>query len=402
MEDQDLLSPESVQDPYPLYSRLRAAGGINQHLVSSTIAAPMNAWVITDFVIGRQLLADPRLSKDARTLPDVIAKHVVEPCDSIQYPEHMLFSDPPTHTRLRRLLGRAFGVPQVERMRPWIEKLTDDLLDSIEPGVEFDVVETISAPLSIAVIGRLLGIGEGRFDEFRRLNAIVAAVDTPMDEKRVAYGQIVQTMVGLIAAKRANAADDLATRLIESADDDEDATTEGELVATLLLIANAGYETTANMISSSVLALVEHPGQLESLRADPALIPRAVEEFLRYESPLNFTTIRYAKEPIAVGDQVIAAEDIVFVSLCGANHDSGRFPDPHILDVTREQGSHVAFGHGVHHCLGAPLARLEGEIILRKLIERFSEWKLACDSSELTWRTSLHMRGLAGLPVRLR
>ncbi|WP_162272743.1 cytochrome P450 family protein [Nocardia lijiangensis] len=370
--------------------------------MSSTIAAPMHAWVIMDFTVGRQLLADSRLSKDAKTLPDVIAKHVVEPCASIQYPEHMLFSDPPTHTRLRRLLGRSFGIPQVQQMRTWIEKLTDDLLDSIEPGAEFDVVETISAPLSIAVIGRLLGIDEERFDEFRRLNAIVASVDAPMDAKRTAYGHIVQTMAGLIEAKRVNAADDLATRLIESADGDEDATTEAELVATLLLIANAGYETTANMISSSVLALIEHPDQRESLRADPGLIPRAVEEFLRYESPLNFTTIRYAKEPIAIGDEVIAADDIVFVSLCGANHDAEKFPEPHVLDIKRDQGSHVAFGHGVHHCLGAPLARLEGEIILHKLVERFPEWELACAKSELAWRASLHMRGLARLPVQLR
>jgi cytochrome P450 len=173
------------------------------------------------------------------------------------------------------------------------------------------------------------------------------------------------------------------------------------MLSTIFLMMNAGYETTANLISSSVYALLKEPGQLRALRDDAALVPNAIEELLRYESPLNLSTVRYTVEPVPVGDTVIPAGELVFLALASANRDPARFPDPDRLDVRRDASQHVSFGHGIHHCVGAPLARMEGEIVLRTLLDRFPRWEAAEPLDGLTWRYSLQFRGLERLPVRL-
>ncbi len=397
----DLLSWSFVQDPYATYEKLREEGAVRRHVVK-TLATELHAWVVTDYENGRALLADPRLSKDAVNLPAVVTAQSVDPdFQATEQPRSMLFSDPPEHTRLRKLIGKAFTMRRVQKMRPWIEQTTDALLERIVPGEEFDLVDDIALALPIYVIGNLLGVPEERFEDFKTWSGALASVDISAEEKQKALGQAFVYLGQLVAEKRADPGEDMVSALIE-ADDDGVRLTDTELMSTIFLVMNAGYETTANMISSGVLALLDHPDQQQKLRADPSLIPGAVEEFLRYESPLNLSTIRYTTSPVEVGDVTIPEGEIVFIALMSANRDPGKYADPNRLDVTRPSAhSHLSFGHGVHHCLGAPLARLEGEIVFTKLLERFPDWRLTVAPAALEWRYTAQFRGLEKLPVRM-
>ncbi|MFI9202351.1 cytochrome P450 [Streptomyces sp. NPDC053048] len=406
-DHRSLLSREFIDDPHVFYRKLRGEGVVSRHVVK-TFAAEMDAWVVTGYDEARELLADPRLSKDARGLPDVIAANSVPTGDAPSAaappnPRNMLFSDPPDHTRLRRLIGKAFTMRRVEKMRPWIEETTDGLLDAVVPGRTFDLVEELALALPIYVIGNLLGVPADRFADIRHWNGVLTNVDTGAEEKRDALAQMYGYMGALIASKRAQPGDDMVSALIGAQDEGTGGTglDDGELLSTVFLVMNAGYETTANMISSGVLALLRHPAARERLRSEPALLPGAIEEFLRYEGPLNLATIRYTTAPVAVGGVVVPENAIVFVSLLSANRDATRFADPERFDVERPAAGHLAFGHGIHHCLGAPLARLEGEVVFRRLLDRFASWELAVPEEDLRWRYSLQFRGLDRLPVRL-
>jgi len=395
----DLLSPEFTQDPYPVYRDLRESGPAHRTIVK-TLTVELHAWVITGYDQARALLADQRLSKDASGLPGIVERHKVrqEPVALANFAS-MLFSDPPDHTRLRRIIGRAFTMRRVQQLRPWIEQATARLLDRIETGAVTDAVDAVALPLPISVIGALLGVPPERHDDFRGWNATFTSVDATMADKQRAHVAATAYLKGLIEHKRAEPADDMVSTLAHPSGD-EPALDDTELLSTIFLVMNAGYETTASMIGNAIHALVDDPGLRHELRAAPERLPRAVEEFLRHESPLNLATVRYTLEPVPVGDVVIPAGEIVFVSLAAANRDGGRFAEPDRLDVGRAENSHLSFGHGIHHCVGAPLARLEGEIALRGLLERFAHWELAVSKSDLRWRNSLQFRSLERLPVR--
>jgi cytochrome P450 len=398
--DVDLLSWDFAQDPHSRYTRMRQDGVVRRHVVK-TLATALNAWVVTDYEDARALLADPRLSKETEKLLDAMDANKVNAQDAItRTPPSMLFSDPPDHTRLRRLLGSAFTMRRVEKLRPWIEDLTDDLLDSIPDGEEVDLVQTLALALPIFVIGKLLGVPQDRHEDFRLWNGTLASLDTPAAEKRVAHGLAFDYLRQLIVDKRADPGDDMISALI-TAQDGGGKLTEPELLSTVYLMMNAGYETTAHMISSGVLALLANPEQEALLRKDSGLLPGAIEEFLRYESPLNMSTVRYTASPVVVGDVTIPANEIVFISLLAANRDGAKFADPDALDVTRPNRGHLSFGHGIHHCVGAPLARMEGEIVFGKLLDRFGRWELAVPAGELEWKYSAQFRGLDRLPVRV-
>ena len=396
----DLLERKAVQDPYPLYHELREQTVVRKHVVK-TLSTKMHAWVVTGYADTRALLADPRLSKDPGRGAGVIARHAIDPATTtVTYPLSMLFCDPPDHTRLRGLLGRAFTMRRVEALRPWITELTGRLLDGIEPGAEFDLVQRIALPVPVAVIGKLLGVPDEMYEDFRRWNDIVVSIEADLELKNATITEAYRTLAGLVATKRSRPGDDLISRLLE-AEDDGLRMTDAEVLATVFLMMNAGYETTANLISSGVLALLLHPLQQERLRRDAALLPAAVEEFLRWEAPLNLTTIRFTAEAVTIGEVTIPAGEIVFFSLCAANRDPARFADPDTLDIGRDASGHLAFGHGLHHCLGAPLARMEGQIVLNGLLSRFPAWRMAVPVADLEWRDSLQFRGLRSLPVRM-
>ncbi|MFF3754689.1 cytochrome P450 [Streptomyces sp. NPDC002018] len=403
-DHRSLLSREFIEDPHAFYRELRREGVVSRHVVK-TFAAEMDAWVVTGYEEARELLADPRLSKDAGDLPQVIAANTAHTdgagaAAAPPNPRNMLFSDPPDHTRLRRLIGKAFTMRRVEKMRRWIEETTDGLLDTVVPGQEFDLVEEVALALPIYVIGNLLGVPSERFADIRHWNSVLTNVDRGAEEKKAALAQMYGYMGGLIASKRERPGDDMVSALLGTQDDGA-GLDDGELLSTIFLVMNAGYETTANMISSGVLTLLRHPEARERLRADPALLPGAIEEFLRHEGPLNLATIRFTTAPVRVGDVLIPPNAIVFVSLLAANRDAKRFVDPDRFDIGRPTAGHLAFGHGIHHCLGAPLARLEGEVVFRRLLDRFPSWELAVPDESLRWRYSLQFRGLDALPVRL-
>ncbi|MFD2467791.1 cytochrome P450 family protein [Amycolatopsis silviterrae] len=401
LTEADLLSWEFIQDPYLAYREMRAGKG-PRRLVIKTLSTGLHAWLVTEYDDVRRLLADPRLSKAAGGAAPVIAKHSTEDVSGEAITsESMLFSDPPRHSRLRRMFGRAFTMRRTENLRPRIEEITDEVLGSIPAGAEIDLVEQVAMAIPIAVIGELLGVPRAAHHDLRRWNRTLTSVDSEPSDKYRAYMASFEYFRDLIAEKaaRQDTADDLINAMTDPGN--EERFDESELLSTIFLMMNAGYETTANLISSSVYALLKHPEQLELLRGDAALLPNAVEEFLRYESPLNLSTLRYTTESVEIGGTVVPAGEVVFLALCSANRDPDRFAEPDRLDIRRNAAAHLAFGHGIHHCVGAPLARLEGEIVLSRLLERFPRWEAAAPLDELNWRYTLQFRGLERLPVKL-
>lgn len=394
------LEESFVQDPHVVYDLLREQAPAHKVL----LPFGTEAWVVTRYEDARTALADPRLSKDmARAnefwmrVYDNVSDEVAETFDQ-SLSAHMLNADPPDHTRLRKLVNKAFTARRVEALRPRIEEITESLLDAMAGQDEVDLLEAFAFPLPITVICELLGVPVEDRSDFRKWSALILS-DT--GDEVSASRQMAGYLRDLIARKRASAGDDLLHALLE-ARDDNDQLSEHELIAMVFLLLVAGHETTVNLIGNGVLALLRNPSQLELLRSDPALLPGAVEEFLRYDGPINLATFRWTTEPVRLGEVEIPMGEFVLVSLLAANHDPARFADPSKLDVTRPAGGHVAFGHGIHYCLGAPLARLEGEIAIGRLLERFPNLQLASEQpSTLRWRASTLIHGLEELPVRL-
>jgi cytochrome P450 len=392
------LSSDYYQDPHAFFARMRAEGPVTQ----VRLPGRGRSWLITRYADVRAALADPRLHKEWATKltgpdwkPDPVTGFLAV---------HLLNSDPPSHTRLRRLVTKAFTARRVAGLRPRVESITASLLDALDGRDEADLIETFAFPLPVTVICELLGVpaqDRGVFREWSR--AIVDESDA--DAWREAGTSMFYYFTKLVEAKRTSPADDLVSALVEASDADADAAgslDERELLAMLFLLLIAGHETTTNLIASGTLALLESPAELARLRADPSLLPGAVEELLRYVNPLNHATERFTLEPVEIGGVTIPAREWVLCVTAAANHDPSRFPDPDRLDLGRDASGHVAFGHGIHYCLGAPLARLEGEVAFQALLSRFPALSLAAPASSLRWRPSSLIHGLETLPVRLR
>src|SRR5580698_6711812 len=390
------------QDPLSVFARMR-----EQSPVTSVITPEgQRAWLITRYEDVRRALADPRLSKDWRKLrsPGFV------PDPSVGFlMAHMLNADPPDHTRLRRLVQKAFTPGRVAALRPRIEAITGALLDAMAEGAvaagdspdgAIDLITAFAFPLPMTVICELLGIPDGDRDEFKTWSQVILSSTATFDEYRAAGGAMYAYFTALLADKRAAPADDLLSALI-TARDSGDSLDEPELLAMIFLLLVAGHETTVNLIATGTLALLTHPSEFARLRSDPSLLPSAVEELLRYANPLNHATDRYAPEPLDVGGVLIPAGEPVLVVTSSANRDPARFPDPDRLDLGRDASGHVAFGHGIHYCVGAPLARLEGEIAFGALLARFPGLSLAVEPAALRWRPSSLIHGLETLPVRL-
>ncbi|MFJ1762439.1 cytochrome P450 [Amycolatopsis sp. NPDC088138] len=333
-------------------------------------------WVVTGYAEARAALSDPRLRKAGAN-----ARWAGRPAGR---GSHMLDADPPDHTRLRKLVNQAFTARAVEALRPRIEEITAALLDDLARHDEVDLLAAFAVPLPITVIGELLGVEPGARAEFHRLSR-----DLGDPGLRTFLGELVR-------AKRARPADDVLSRLV-LAHDRDDRLSDTELVATAFLLLFAGYETTVHLIGNGVYALLRNPDQFDALRADPALVPAAVEEFLRFGGPVGFATLRYTGEPVELGGVRIPADEFVHVALGAANRDPARFADPGRLDLARHPAGHVGFGHGIHHCVGAPLARLEAQIAFTQLVRRFPRLSLAGD---VRWQDGIRIHGLVELPVR--
>ena len=384
------LGAEYFSDPYSVHARLRA-----QHPVAQVIMpGGTPAWLVTGYAQARSALTDPRLHK----LPEGWRPDPDSLLASLDL--HMLNLDPPDHERLRKLVNKAFTARRVSELRPRITAITTGLLDDMSTRREVDLLASFAFPLPITVICELLGVPVADRDQFRAWSATIVA-DTVSPEVFQAHATAMTGYFqALIATRRREPADDLLSALI-SARDDKDRLSENELLSMAFLLLVAGHETTVNLIASGVLALLLNPGELARLRADHSLLGAAVEELLRYVNPVNNATFRFTGEPVEIGGVPIGPGEVVLVSLSGANRDPSRYPDPERLDLGRDSGGHLAFGHGIHYCLGAPLARLEAEIAFTGLLERFGSMTLAVPPDALRWRPSTLIHGLESLPVRL-
>jgi cytochrome P450 len=384
------LGAEYFSDPYSVHARLRAERPVAQVIMPGG----MPAWLVTGYAQARAALADPRLvklPKGWRPEP-----HSLEAALEL----HMLNSDPPDHERLRKLVNKAFTGRRVEQLRPRITAITAGLLDDMSTRQEVDLLSAFAFPLPVTVICELLGVPVADRDQFRAWSATIVSESVSPEVAQDHISAMIGYFRNLLAARRREPADDLLTALI-SARDDTDRLSEDELLSMAWLLLVAGHETTVNLIAGGVLALLIHPVELARLRADPALLSGAVEELLRYVSPVNDATLRFTADPVEIDGVPIGPGEVVLVSLSGANRDPSRYAHPEGLDISRDSGGHLAFGHGIHYCVGAPLARLEAEIAFGGLLERFGSMTLAVSPEALRWRPSSLIHGLESLPVRL-
>ena len=389
-------------DPYELYADVRREAPVRPVV----LADGRPAWIVTGYDEGRQALLDPRLVKNVEralsTRPELVAPGFTHPL----FGHHMLSADGADHARLRRLVGGAFTTARMAAMRPRIQAVVDGLLDHLDSapaGLPVDLVAAFTLPLPITVIFELLGVPlEDRTRLRGWFDAIFGTSVAPIadDAGREAADAAFNFLGDLIAAKRAAPGDDLLSAMAASADDDR--LTEAELLSNAWLLLVAGHDTTVNLIGNGLVALFGHPDQLDRLRADLSLLPSAVEEFLRFDGPVQHTTFRMTAEPVTIGGVEIPANEQVLVVIGAADRDADHFPEPDRLDVGRPDNRHIAFGHGIHFCLGAPLARLEGDVAFTSLLRRFPDLRPAVPLDEIHWTYRMVLRGLTALPVLLK
>lgn len=388
----DPMDPAFVADPYPTYHRLRAEDPV--HL------SALGFWILTRYDDVVAVLRDPRFAKEA--IPAFVAARFGASVPAMGV--SMLDRDPPDHTRLRSLVSAAFTPRVVEGLRPRIQQLVDGLLERVEGAGSMDLIEEFAYPLPVNVICEMLGVPVEDHEQFkdwgldiaRGLDAILLPRDSEVLRRAIAARHaLADYFHRLIAARRAAPRGDLLSALI-AAEEAGDKLSEEELLATSILLLVAGHETTVNLIGNGTLALLRHPDQLRRLRADPALIGSAVEELLRYDGPVQ-RTARIPSADVVIGGRTIAKGDMVMPFIGAADRDPTHFVDPDRLDITRADNRHIAFGWGIHFCLGAPLARLEGQIAINTLVRRLP--KLALATAQPEYRQSLTLRGLKTLPV---
>ncbi|MFI2433014.1 cytochrome P450 [Streptomyces sp. NPDC018693] len=381
---------EFRHDPYPVYARLRERGPVHRVRLAGA-DGPYETWLVVGYEEARAALADPRLVKGSERIGATFLEEQL-------IGKHLLITDPPQHTRLRALVTRAFTMRRVEELRPRVQGITDDLLDAMLPRGSADLVESFAFPLPITVICELLGVPEMDRTAFREMSTEVVA-PTDADSSYDAFARLGAYLTELIEDKRsAGPSGDLLSDLIRTTAEDGDRLSSDELRGMAFLLLVAGHETTVNLITNAVHALLTHPDQLAALRADPGLLDGVIEETLRWEGPVENATYRFAVEPVEIGGVTLEKGDPVLVGLASADRDTARYPDPDRYDIRRDPRGHLAFGHGIHYCLGAPLARLEARTAIRSLLDRAPG--LALDGPPGDWLPGMLMRGLRALPVR--
>lgn len=395
----NLLSADFKANPYPAFAQARA----QEPILQIKAAGGRNAWLITRYEDAEALLRDQRFSKNIYSIfsEEELAQNVAYMNSFRALSNHMLAADPPDHTRLRSLVNRAFTPALVEQWRERVQEITDELLDHVEAQGQMELISDFAFPLPMLIISEMLGIpAEDRF-KFREWSNTLIGSDGSVEaiqRNQVIIGQFVGYLRNLISERRAHPTDDLVSRLVQ-AEAEGDKLSEQELIAMIFLLLVAGHETTVNLIGNGVLALLSYPEQLARLKADPALIKSAIEELLRYNGPLMIATIRYAREDLELGGKLIRRGEQIIVGLSSANHDAERFAEAEKLDITRKENHHLAFGKGIHFCLGAPLARLEGQIAIATLFRRLPNLRLNIDPQAITWRTGMLIHGVETLPV---
>ena len=392
----DPLAPQTLSDPYPIYAQLRAEAPVQR--------TPAGIWLILGYEPAVQILRDhDRFSVDHRNrhdTPEVIEK--LGPTAADRGMENiMLFKDPPDHTRLRGLVNKAFTPRIVGAMRARIEEIANELIDAVVERGEMDVIEDFAYPLPVTVIAEMLGIPEEDRNDFKRWSRQVAPILDPIISDEVFF-QVAEAGLALavyfdeiVAKRRADPRDDLITELIR-AEDEGDRLTPEELRATLILLLVAGHETTMNLIGNGLLALLRHPDEADRLRADPSLAKTATDELLRYDGSVHLTARTAIGEAKVAGERIVPGE-MAIVILGAANRDPAQFPDPDRVDVGRDPNRHLAFSAGGHFCVGATLARAEGQIAFETLLRRLPGLHLV--DPDPPYRATITLRGLEALPV---
>jgi cytochrome P450 PksS len=398
----NLATREVLENPYPIYARLRQQDPIAL-IEQQTLG---QAWFITRYDDVMAVLKDPRFSSDMRkrATQKTWRNRIWMPNIFRALQDSMVMADDPDHRRLRDLVHKAFTPVMIERMAGRVQEISDELLDRAARKPVVDLVADFALPLPLTVISEMLGVPEKDRLKFHKwtssaLNVtsgglwhILLLVPDAL--------QMFRFIKSLIKLRRANPQDDLITGLVQ-AENNNDRFSEDETLAMIFLLLFAGHETTVNLIGSGTLALLEHPDQFQKLHDHPELIDSAIEELLRYANPVTLVAPRLALADVEVGGQRIPAGSVVQLGLASANRDETAFDNADGLDITRNPNRHVAFGMGIHYCLGAPLARLEGRIAINTLVQRFPKMALAVPIEQLQWRSSVGVRGLQALPLKL-
>ncbi|UOQ84446.1 cytochrome P450 family protein [Gracilibacillus salinarum] len=392
MESIKLFSKEFHQNPYDHYKNIRPHHPFAKvNLVNENF----HSWMAFSYEAATAVLKDERFIKDIRNVfPDAYSDDTMPPIA-----QSMLFVDPPDHRRLRQLVQRGFTPKHIARLRGRVEEIAREESSKMRSKKQVDFIQSYAFPIPIRVICELLGVPAEDQRDFQRWSNVMVDVNEH-DKYEQSTAEFMDYLARLFELKRQSPQEDLLSELIH-VEEEEGKLTTNELFGVVMLLIVAGHETTVNLISNGLLALLTHPEQFTLLKEDYSLIPQAIEELLRYNGPVEFSTDRWARESFQFMGQQVNKGDHVIVSLASADHDQHMVDAPDTLDITREKSSHLAFGKGIHYCLGAPLARLEADIAFRVLLEDYPNISLAADLSELEWRQSYIIRGLKELPVRL-
>ena len=394
----NLTSAQFKEDAYEIYKESRK----KQPILFVNQVEIGKEWLITRYEDALPLLKDNRLKKDWTNVFSQDIKNMYLSVDNSDHlTTHMLNSDPPNHSRLRSLVQKAFTPKMIAQLDKRIERIADDLISDIERKGTLNLVDDYSFPLPIIVISEMLGIPKEDQAKFRIWShAVIASPETPEEIKETEkqLSEFITYLQYLVDIKRKEPKEDLVSALI-LAESEGHKLSARELYSMIMLLIVAGHETTVNLITNTVLALLENPNQLQLLKDNPKLIDSAIEEGLRYYSPVEVTTARWAAEPFQIHDRTIEKGDMVVIALASANRDETVFENPEVFDITRENNRHIAFGHGSHFCLGAPLARLEAKIAITTLFNRMPELQIKGSREEIKWQGNYLMRSLEELPL---
>ena len=394
----DVTDATFKANPFPFYAQLRAEAPV----FPVKLPTKQRAWLVTRYDDVLNVLKDERFAKDPRNAmtPEQLKKLPWVPPMFKPFERNMLDLDSPDHTRLRTLVHKAFTPRLIEQMRDQIQALTNQLLDRAEPNGGMDLIADFALPLPLTIIGRILGVPAADNHKFHRWSKTLVSggANRNLFVLIPSLMSFMRYLKKLIKDRRTYPKEDLVTALVQ-AKDGSDQLSEDEILAMILILLIAGHETTVNLIGSGSLTLLEHPDQLAKLRNEPALIKTAIEELVRFVCPVEMATERYARENITIAETTIPHGELVMAVIGSANRDANYFDNPDALDITRQNNKHLSFGHGVHYCLGASLARLEGQIAISTLVQRIPNLRLSIAPDQVRWRGTFVLRGLEALPV---
>ena len=395
----NIVSAEFKADPFPFFARLRAS----EPVYRTTLPDKTVVWLLSRYDDVTALLRDERFTKNRRSAltEEQLRKLPWTPPMFRPLERNMLDLDPPDHTRLRSLVHKAFTPTLVAQIRSRTQTVADELLDRVLSTGKMDLIKDFALPLPMTIITEILGVPKKDHDKFHKWSQAVVSLTSPSPTLRVipSVWRFIRYLRQFFKLRRRDPQDDLVSALIE-AEEAGDKLNEDELLAMVFLLLIAGHETTVNLIGNGTLALIENPNEMRKLLSELSLVKPAVEELLRYTSPVFTTTERYAREDTMIHDITIRRGEMALGVIGSANRDENVFENPNELQITRDPNRHLSFGQGIHFCLGAPLARMEAQIAFTTLLQRAPDLRLTVPAHSLRWRPSIFLRGLAALPVK--